>query len=696
MRMRGRASRLEGARGVGGCARGGRTWGLRGGGGTGSPATSVSGPEPIPRPAYREGAGCAGKWLQGEKRPLPSPAVGAAPRKPAPARRSLLTRQDQRAVGALRPGLPVRLRSFVLLLWGFLIQAAKNFEVWKIATVFVSKGSPPDPASLITMKNQDKKNGAAKQSNPKSSPGQPEAGPEGSQERPSQAAPAVEAEGPGSSQAPRKPEGAQAKTAQSGALRDVSEELSRQLEDILSTYCVDNNQGGPGEDGAQGEPAEPEDAEKSRTYVARNGEPEPTPVVNGEKEPSKGDPSTEEIRQSDEVGDRDHRRPQEKKKAKGLGKEITLLMQTLNTLSTPEEKLAALCKKYAELLEEHRNSQKQMKLLQKKQSQLVQEKDHLRGEHSKAVLARSKLESLCRELQRHNRSLKEEGVQRAREEEEKRKEVTSHFQVTLNDIQLQMEQHNERNSKLRQENMELAERLKKLIEQYELREEHIDKVFKHKDLQQQLVDAKLQQAQEMLKEAEERHQREKDFLLKEAVESQRMCELMKQQETHLKQQLALYTEKFEEFQNTLSKSSEVFTTFKQEMEKMTKKIKKLEKETTMYRSRWESSNKALLEMAEEKTVRDKELEGLQVKIQRLEKLCRALQTERNDLNKRVQDLSAGGQGSLTDSGPERRPEGPGAQAPSSPRVTEAPCYPGAPSTEASGQTGPEEPTSARA
>lgn len=163
-------------------------------------------------------------------------------------------------------------------------------------------------------------------------------------------------------------------------------------------------------------------------------------------------------------------------------------------------------------LEEHRNSQKQMRVLQKKQSQLVQEKDHLRSEHSRAVLARSKLESLCRELQRHNRTLKEEGVQRAREEEEKRKEVTSHFQVTLNDIQLQVEQHNERNSKLRQENMELAERLKKLIEQYELREEHIDKVFKHKDLQQQLVDAKLLQAQEMLKEAEDRHQREKDFV----------------------------------------------------------------------------------------------------------------------------------------------------------------------------------------
>jgi len=36
---------------------------------------------------------------------------------------------------------------------------------------------------------------------------------------------------------------------------------------------------------------------------------------------------------------------------------------------------------------------------------------------------------------------------------------------------------------------------------------------------------------------------------------------------------------------------------------MTKKIKKLEKETAMYRSRWESSNKALLEMAEEVKLR---------------------------------------------------------------------------------------------
>ncbi len=65
----------------------------------------------------------------------------------------------------------------------------------------------------------------------------------------------------------------------------------------------------------------------------------------------------------------------------------------------------------------------------------------------------------------------EENAQRSRDYEEQRKEAMLHFQMTLSDIEVQMEQHSSHNTKLRQENMELAEKLKKLIEQYELREE---------------------------------------------------------------------------------------------------------------------------------------------------------------------------------------------------------------------------------
>lgn len=67
--------------------------------------------------------------------------------------------------------------------------------------------------------------------------------------------------------------------------------------------------------------------------------------------------------------------------------------------------------------------------------------------------------------------LQEENAQRSREYEEQRKEAMLHFQMTLSDIEVQMEQHSSHNTKLRQENMELADKLKKLIEQYELREE---------------------------------------------------------------------------------------------------------------------------------------------------------------------------------------------------------------------------------
>ncbi|XP_040280672.1 gamma-taxilin [Bufo bufo] len=328
----------------------------------------------------------------------------------------------------------------------------------------------------------------------------------------------------------------------------------------------------------------------------------------------------------------------ENNKEKTLGKEVLLLMQALNTLRSPEEKLAALCKKYADLLEESRNFQKQMKILQKKQSQVIKEKVHLQGEHSKAILTRSKLESLCRELQRHNKTLKEDNLHQARAYEEERKEATAHFQMTLNEIQAQMEQHDVYHAKLRQENVDLGNKLKKLIEQYALREEHIDKVFKHKELQQQLIDAKLQQTTQLMKEAEERHQHEREFLLNEATETRQKFEELKQQESQLKQQLSLYMDKFEEFQTTMAKSNELFTTFRQEMEKMTKKIKKLEKETVVWRTKWENNNKALLQMAEEKTIRDKEQKALQFKLERLEKLCRALQTERNELNEKIEVL----------------------------------------------------------
>ncbi|XP_017200887.2 beta-taxilin isoform X1 [Oryctolagus cuniculus] len=407
---------------------------------------------------------------------------------------------------------------------------------------------------------------------------------------------------------------------------DISEELNRQLEDIINTYgSAASTVGKEGAPKAKEQPANAEAADHEDGDCEENaGEADREPAASG-------DPATVK----EPISNKEQKL--EKKILKGLGKEANLLMQHLNKLQTPEEKLEFLFKKYAELLDEHRTEQKKLKLLQKKQAQIQKEKDQLQSEHSKAILARSKLESLCRELQRHNKTLKEETLQRAREEEEKRKEITSHFQSTLTDIQAQIEQQSERNMKLCQENTELAEKLKSIIDQYELREEHLDKIFKHRELQQKLVDAKLEQAQEMMKDAEERHKREKEYLLNQAAEWKLQAKVLKEQETVLQAQLTLYSGRFEEFQSTLTKSNEVFASFKQEMDKMTKKMKKLEKDTATWKSRFENCNKALLDMIEEKALRAKEYECFVMKIGRLENLCRALQEERNELYKKIRE-----------------------------------------------------------
>ncbi|XP_026360695.2 beta-taxilin [Ursus arctos] len=418
------------------------------------------------------------------------------------------------------------------------------------------------------------------------------------------------------------PEGKTDVQSEQGA-HDISEELNRQLEDIINTYGSATEKEGSIQAKEQPENIEPADNEDG-DFDEATEEMEREPMASGEPATAKDPVSNKEQKL-------------EKKILKGLGKEANLLMQNLKKLQTPEEKLDFLFKKYAELLDEHRTEQKKLKLLQKKQVQIQKEKDQLQSEHSRAILARSKLESLCRELQRHNKNLKEETLQRAREEEEKRKEITSHFQTTLTDIQGQIEQQSERNMKLCQENTELAEKLKSIIDQYELREEHLDKIFKHRELQQKLVDAKLEQAQEMMKEAEEQHKREKEYLLNQAAEWKLQAKVLKEQETVLQAQLTLYSGRFEEFQNTLTKSNEVFATFKQEMDKTTKKMKKLEKDTATWKARFENCNKALLDMIEEKALRAKEYECFVMKIERLENLCRALQEERNELYKKIRD-----------------------------------------------------------
>lgn len=202
---------------MGGCARGG--WeegpcGAREAGerpGTERPATSVTGREPIPRSAEPAGPALCREEASGRRRPFFPCARSSAPTtclcppgSPDP--------PETEGTEGYRQGRPasVCLEAWCIRYREFRSRLRRITKSWEIASVLVSIGSAPRLALQPTMKNQDKKNGAAKQSghnsNPKSNPGQVEAGPAGAQGLPSRAASAAPAEG-SARQTPGKTEG---------------------------------------------------------------------------------------------------------------------------------------------------------------------------------------------------------------------------------------------------------------------------------------------------------------------------------------------------------------------------------------------------------------------------------------------------------------------------------------------------------
>ncbi|XP_065057994.1 gamma-taxilin-like isoform X2 [Rhopilema esculentum] len=327
-----------------------------------------------------------------------------------------------------------------------------------------------------------------------------------------------------------------------------------------------------------------------------------------------------------------------KKKDKSSAEEkklVDLLVHVFDGLETPEKKMEALAKKYIQLAADMKSTESKLDDVEAKHKETKREKEQLQMDFGKVNMAKTKLESLCRELQKQNKVIKEEIQRRADEEDRKRRELSQKFQSTINDITTQMGENHKRNQQLKQDNTDLAQKLKGLVEQYAVREQHIEKVLKAKQLELQLCEAKLQQQTQILQEERQNNMKEKHVLLQDSLEQKKKVEMLLKQEAELKGQLTLYTDKFVEFQSTLTKSNEVFATFKKEMDKMTKTIRKLEKESNTWKTRYENTNVSLIQMVEERTQKDNDILAQKGKIEKLEKLCRALQAERRKLMKEV-------------------------------------------------------------
>uniref|UniRef100_A0A0E0NTM6 Alpha-taxilin n=1 Tax=Oryza rufipogon TaxID=4529 RepID=A0A0E0NTM6_ORYRU len=239
------------------------------------------------------------------------------------------------------------------------------------------------------------------------------------------------------------------------------------------------------------------------------------------------------------------------------------------------------------------------------------------GEQKRKVVKKSKVEKDRELFELAQAYHKEECRRVSTEGQNMRMELSDKFNNAIKDVSVKLdEQKNECIAQLEENNL-LRSKLKDLADQYNITQQKYAHQLKEKMLELELADLKMQQHQE--KTAQEQTQMQ--------LYADQVSQLMST-EKNLRLQLAADGERFQQFQDALTKSNEVFETYKKEMEKMVKLIKDLKKDNEFMKSKCENSDVALVKLIEERELMKKQVDKFKNQKEKLESLCRSLQAER--------------------------------------------------------------------
>ncbi|EHY51876.1 hypothetical protein HRR83_008491 [Exophiala dermatitidis] len=294
------------------------------------------------------------------------------------------------------------------------------------------------------------------------------------------------------------------------------------------------------------------------------------------------------------------------------------LNELINSVEGPLSRLDLVQKKYEELLGDMKKLERDYAKNKKRADQLQKEQEKSKSEHNKTATMKDKLEKLCRELTKENKKLKDENKRLEENERQARETINERLDQMLYDVQEVMNSRTTTHSEnLHLELDELFKtRCKVLADQAELREMHFKAILRHKDAEIAHLQAKYEV---------ERRRAEAEAARCRTLTNQ--VSTFSHTEAELRSQLNIYVEKFKQVEDTLNNSNELFLTFRKEMEEMSKKTKRLEKENLTLTRKHDQTNRNILEMAEERT-RDKEdLERLRKQEQQMRNIIKTMQEQ---------------------------------------------------------------------
>lgn len=300
------------------------------------------------------------------------------------------------------------------------------------------------------------------------------------------------------------------------------------------------------------------------------------------------------------------------------------LDSALEVLASPhltlDEKLAMVRQKFAEVVRQDFLWRGEAAKAARLVHELRMQRQRVDAELDKANAIRTRLETLCRDLQAENRKLRVESSGRREDASDGGGDgggSSSKSSGTLDAIEIPTLP--EGSFLERETPAALVRRLGLLHETFGAREQHVRAVLRARDAETQLLHARL--AQQQLAAAQ--------TTSKLDASERRVVSLLKH-EADLKAQVRQYVDKFRQVEDTLAKSNDLFTTFRAEMEQMSGKLGKLERENAQLHNKCATLSRNIIEMADERAKLAAQNETVRAQKVKLETLCRTLQSERKE------------------------------------------------------------------
>ena len=254
---------------------------------------------------------------------------------------------------------------------------------------------------------------------------------------------------------------------------------------------------------------------------------------------------------------------------------------------------------------------------------LMQERLSLFTAVTKSSLENQRLDQVCENLQELCRLTSQRTKLTVQNHEEKAaategniEELVNRFKDTISEIKIKIQNQKEAKEAQDKENDEFEAKIKEFKEHAKLRREHYDNQLKAKKLEAQLEEAKLAQQEKILEQL-----KAKSEALRNHINQS------KQNEKDMKAQIKLYEDKFEQFQEALSKSDEMFVDFNERLQSMEKSNEALRQEHAKYAEETAKLDVRLIKAFDEKQRLTEELEAKLNMKAAIGKECRALQAE---------------------------------------------------------------------